>query len=232
MARDLPTRESVRFKVRGVGWKGTSKGKKRKRAQVRDLAITFQGRKVFAQDQDEEEDEAEHNGKQEERQVAVDDASGRRAAEEGGAESKRLEELGCELAESGKLTEALAKWQEASRLTPKRAVLFDLRAQVLLDQGNTWPALTSATKAVELDPSWADAHVTLGHAQLNFGEPEMALQSAERALELDPDNKQAKYDQGVARGILESRKREGRAFVTIDSLTRWKMVEREETDFH
>ena len=129
------------------------------------------------------------------------------------------------------MAEALNKWQDALRLTPKRAVLFDLRAQVLLEQEDTWPALRSATRAVALDPSWADAHVTLGHAQLNFGEPELALQSAERALELDPENKQAKHDQGVAREILASRKREGRAFVTVGSHTRWKMVEREETDF-
>ncbi|KAL8216596.1 hypothetical protein R6Q57_023433 [Mikania cordata] len=92
---------------------------------------------------------------------------------------------------------------------PKRATLHEQKAQVLLEIGETWKSLKAATRrgvkktepetgtdnrnrsylnrwvrtgAIQLEPSWAKAWVTLGRAQLNFGEPDCAIESFHTAL--------------------------------------------------
>ncbi|XP_028107844.1 tetratricopeptide repeat protein 33-like isoform X3 [Camellia sinensis] len=52
--------------------------------------------------------------------------------------------------------EALGKWEAAITLMPERAVLHQQKAQVLLEIGEAWNALKAATRATELEPSWAE----------------------------------------------------------------------------
>ncbi|XP_014620626.1 tetratricopeptide repeat protein 33-like isoform X2 [Glycine soja] len=91
---------------------------------------------------------------------------------------------GDKLAMDGKYREALGKWEAALALAPDVPVVHEQKAQVLLETGDAWNALKAATRATELDPSWAEAWVTLGRAQLNFGEPDNAIESFDRALAL------------------------------------------------
>ncbi|KAH1213486.1 Tetratricopeptide repeat protein 33 [Glycine max] len=92
---------------------------------------------------------------------------------------------GDELALDGKYREALGKWEATLVLAPDVPVVHEQKAQVLLEIGDAWNALLkAATRATELDPSWAEAWVTLGRAQLNFGEPNNAIESFDRALAL------------------------------------------------
>ena len=42
--------------------------------------------------------------------------------------------------------------------------------QVLLEVGQAWEAVQSASKAVQASPDWPEAHLTLGRAQLALGE--------------------------------------------------------------
>ncbi|XP_016443386.1 uncharacterized protein LOC107768751 isoform X2 [Nicotiana tabacum] len=93
-----------------------------------------------------------------------------------------FQELGNKLAEDGKYREALGKWEAAILLMPDRAILHEQKAQILLELGETWNALKAATRATELEPSWAEAWITLGRAQLNYGEPDSAIESLDRAL--------------------------------------------------
>mmetsp|Transcript_2104 Transcript_2104/g.4839 ORF Transcript_2104/g.4839 Transcript_2104/m.4839 type:complete len:252 (+) Transcript_2104:342-1097(+) len=153
--------------------------------------------------------------------------------------SRQLQALGCALMEDGNPHDALAKWREALSLTPSRAELFELMAQVLLDLGETWQAIQCATRATELAPSWSEAYVTLGHAQINMGEPELALESAQTALACDPKNDQAKRDEEIARNhVVEKNESKdggggavhGRAFVTTNGRLQWKLLDRSETD--
>ncbi|KFK42121.1 hypothetical protein AALP_AA2G213700 [Arabis alpina] len=99
------------------------------------------------------------------------------------AESFRAQ--GDKLAEEGKYEEALGKWEAALNLVPENAVLHEQKAQVLLELGEAWKALKAATRATEIDPSWAEAWTTLGRAQLNFGEPDSAIKSFESALSIN-----------------------------------------------
>ncbi|CAM8939294.1 unnamed protein product [Rhodiola kirilowii] len=83
---------------------------------------------------------------------------------------------------AGNYSEALAKWEAALNFTPENAILHEQKAQILLEIGDAWKALKAATCATELEPSWAEAWITLGRTQLNFGEPDNAIESFDRAL--------------------------------------------------
>ncbi|ERN08740.1 hypothetical protein AMTRI_Chr11g99420 [Amborella trichopoda] len=114
---------------------------------------------------------------------------------------------GDKLAEIGRYREALGKWESSLTIMPERAVLHEQKAQVLLELGEAWKALRAATRATELEPSWAEAWITLGRAQLNFGEPEASLKSFDRALEIKPDSEEVKNDIDTAVQLIRKRKR-------------------------
>lgn len=120
------------------------------------------------------------------------------------AESFR--DQGNKLAEDGKYHEALRKWESALTLMPEKAVLHEQKAQVLLEIGEAWSALKAATRATELEPSWAEAWITLGRAQLNFGEPDSAIESFDRALALKPDSVEGRDDRQSALHLVKKRK--------------------------
>ncbi|KAL6212017.1 hypothetical protein ACLB2K_017240 [Fragaria x ananassa] len=113
---------------------------------------------------------------------------------------------GTKLAEDGKYREALGKWESALMLMPKSTVLHEQKAQVLIEIGDAWNAIKAATRATELEPSWAEAWVTLGRAQLNFGEPDSAVQSFDKALAITPDSEEARDDRHTAMNLMKRRK--------------------------
>ncbi|KAH7681091.1 TPR-like protein [Dioscorea alata] len=112
---------------------------------------------------------------------------------------------GNRLAEGGKFREALGKWEVAIRLLPDKAILHEQKAQVLLEIGEAWNALKAATRATELEPSWAEAWITLGRAQLNYGEPDLSIESFNRALEIKPGSKEALADRETAKHLVQKR---------------------------
>ncbi|VVA95576.1 unnamed protein product [Arabis nemorensis] len=124
-------------------------------------------------------------------------------------ESKNLAESfraqGDKLAEEGKYQEALGKWEAALNLVPENAVLHEQKAQVLLELGDAWKALKAATRATEIDPSWAEAWTTLGRAQLNFGEPDSAIRSFESAISINAESSEAKDDLQTAKQLIQKR---------------------------
>ncbi|CAO2834228.1 unnamed protein product [Amaranthus hypochondriacus] len=115
-------------------------------------------------------------------------------------------EQGNKLAEDGKYREALGKWEAAITLTPEKTVLHEQKAQVLLELGDSWGALKAATRATELDPSWAETWITLGRAQLNFGEPDSAMESFDKALAIKPELAEAQQDREMALKLVRKRK--------------------------
>ncbi|KAK9073177.1 hypothetical protein SSX86_007501 [Deinandra increscens subsp. villosa] len=120
--------------------------------------------------------------------------------------AQSFEAQGIKLAEVGKYHEALGKWEAAITLMPERATLHEQKAQVLLEIGETWKSLTAATRATQLEPSWAEAWVTLGRAQLNFGEPDSAIESFDTALAIKADCVEAKEDRQTALRLVKKRK--------------------------
>ncbi|KAF5200729.1 Tetratricopeptide repeat protein [Thalictrum thalictroides] len=113
---------------------------------------------------------------------------------------------GNKLAENGRYKEALGKWEAALTLVPDRAVLHEQKAQVLLEIGDSWNALKAATRATELEPSWAEAWITLARTQLNYGEPDASIESFDRALAIKPDSKEAQGDRQTAMHLVKRRK--------------------------
>ncbi|XP_021284483.1 tetratricopeptide repeat protein 33 isoform X1 [Herrania umbratica] len=126
------------------------------------------------------------------------------------SDSKRLAQSfhaqGNMLAEDGKYREALGKWEAALNLMPENAVLHEQKAQILLEIGDAWSALKAATRATQLEPSWAEAWITLGRAQLNFGEPDSAIESFDRALAIKPDSVEAQDDRKTGVHLIKRRK--------------------------
>ncbi|KAJ0256555.1 TPR_REGION domain-containing protein [Hirschfeldia incana] len=124
-------------------------------------------------------------------------------------EAKKLAESfrsqGDKLAEEGRYEEALGKWEAALNIVPENAVVHEQKAQVFLEIGDPWKALKSATRATEIDPSWAEAWITLGRAQLNFGEPDSAIRSFETALSINAESKEAKEDLQAAKQLIKKR---------------------------
>ncbi|CAM0874446.1 unnamed protein product [Alopecurus aequalis] len=112
---------------------------------------------------------------------------------------------GNKLAEEGKYHDALSKWEASLSLIPDNAIIHEQKAQVLLELGDAWRALTAATRATEVEPSWFEAWVTLGRAQLNFGEPDKAIESFDRALAIKPDYGEAKADHETASRLVRKR---------------------------
>jgi len=119
--------------------------------------------------------------------------------------AESLQRQGDKLAEEGKYHEALSRWEAALTLAPDNAILHEQKAQVLLEVGDAWHALTAATRATELDPLWPEAWVTLGRAQLNFGEPDSAILSFDKALVIKPDHDGAKADRETAVRLVKKR---------------------------
>ncbi|XP_019430378.1 PREDICTED: tetratricopeptide repeat protein 33 isoform X4 [Lupinus angustifolius] len=70
--------------------------------------------------------------------------------------AKEFQAQGDNLALNGKYREALGKWETAITLAPDFAVLHEQKSQVLLEIGDAWNALKAATRATELEPSWAE----------------------------------------------------------------------------
>uniref|UniRef100_A0A0D3F6B8 Transcriptional coactivator p15 (PC4) C-terminal domain-containing protein n=1 Tax=Oryza barthii TaxID=65489 RepID=A0A0D3F6B8_9ORYZ len=119
--------------------------------------------------------------------------------------AESLQHQGNRLAEEGKYHEALGKWEAALTLMPDNAILHEQKAQILLELGDAWRALTAATRATELDPLWHEGWITLGRAQLNFGEPDSAILSFDKALAIKPDNNEAKSDRETAARLVKKR---------------------------
>ncbi|XP_077863552.1 tetratricopeptide repeat protein 33-like isoform X2 [Saccoglossus kowalevskii] len=86
--------------------------------------------------------------------------------------------------------EALRKWDEAIELTPTNAILYEIKAQALMELNEVFPAVQMAEKAVMLSPTWWVAYQTLGRTQLGLGELQMAIISFSKALHLNPSERE------------------------------------------
>jgi len=91
--------------------------------------------------------------------------------EERNKKSEELKSLGEMYAEQKNYQMAITTWQNAINMTPEKAVLFELQAQVFMEMDEYFKAIKMAEEVVRLEPQWVIGYLTLGRAQINFGEP-------------------------------------------------------------
>ncbi len=81
-----------------------------------------------------------------------------------------------------------------------------LQAEISYAQGNFTAAIASCEQAIVLQPSWAQAYVTLGNVRQAQGQIDAAIRSYTQALELDPNLAQAHANLGsmfYKQGLLD-----------------------------
>ncbi|XP_053557205.1 tetratricopeptide repeat protein 33 [Bombina bombina] len=121
--------------------------------------------------------------------------------------SKQLKEEGAILAQNGRHSEAVQKWDEAIQLTPEDATLYEMKAQALMCLHEIFPAVQAAEKAIQGNPHFVEAWQTLGRAQLGLGEITMAIRSFQVGLHICPDNTELwEQDLTWARSLLQQKK--------------------------
>lgn len=99
-------------------------------------------------------------------------------------DADQLEREATALAEAGHLQKAAQVFARATAHAPKRARLYEARAQCLLEIGDFSLARASAEQAVALEPDWAPGTATLGRALLNEGSLQDAALQLGAALRL------------------------------------------------
>ena len=113
-------------------------------------------------------------------------------------------EKGCALAQQGKMSEAVTKWQEGLLFSPNDHLLHELTAQGFLSLDRNLLALKSAERAVDLCPRWTEGLLTLARVQRELGELEASLETYKGVLELDSKNSEAAAEMKELTPLLAS----------------------------
>jgi len=90
------------------------------------------------------------------------------------------------LADTGKLTEAIANCNQAIQINPNHAEAYDNLGLALHQQGYLSEAMTAYQQALRINPRLATVHNHLGWALYQQGHLPEAIQAYERAIQLDP----------------------------------------------
>lgn len=105
-----------------------------------------------------------------------------------GTESAQLYNRGNALLREGRLTDAIALYDEALELDPNNLNAVFNRGLVFYDLGQTSKAIEAFQRVLALRPDFVNALIALGHALLDEGCPYQARTAFSRARALDPDN--------------------------------------------
>ena len=100
--------------------------------------------------------------------------------------------------QQGKLTEAVASYQQALRLKPDTAETHSNLGVALVEQGKLTEAVASYQQALRLKPDYAEAHCNLGMALAEQGKLTEAVASYQQALRLKPHIAEAHNNLGMA----------------------------------
>ena len=107
-------------------------------------------------------------------------------------------QLGTELAQAGRLDEAIAALRRAVELEPAHAAAHHNLGSACRDRGERKAALAQYREAARLDPRFVEAHYSIGLMLVEEREFEQALPSLARAAELDPRYAEARFQAGNA----------------------------------
>lgn len=102
------------------------------------------------------------------------------------ARAAQLVDEGNDLADAGRLPEAMQRYEAALALAPGLARAHLNLGNALLARGDTQPALDAYERALAARPGYAAAHFNIGNAQARLGHPEAAIEAYAKAVSLDP----------------------------------------------
>ena len=110
---------------------------------------------------------------------------------------------------------------ETNELGPDdRAVAYCHRGAAYWRKGDYDKALADESKAIEINPEFADAYMTRGAFFVDTGDYDQAIAETSRAISIDPRNVRAYSNRAFARGRTVSLDRYGRtvAVCSIDGV--------------
>lgn len=113
-------------------------------------------------------------------------------------------EMGCALADQGRMSEAITKWQEGVLFSPQDYFLHELLAQGFLSLDRNMLALRAANRAVELCPLWTEGLLTLARIQRELGELVSSSETYQRIIIMEPKNVCALQELNDLRPLLKS----------------------------
>ncbi len=111
--------------------------------------------------------------------------------------------IAIELADMGRLDEAIQQFQSALTLTPEFAMSRVRLGEALLQAGRPQQAIEQLQRALQDLPNFAAAQNTLGVALRRTGRTQEAIEHFQRALELRPSYPEAHFNLGNA--LVEDR---------------------------
>jgi len=106
--------------------------------------------------------------------------------------------LGSDLADQGKLAEAIAEYRAAVQIRPDDAELRDNLGIALAKQGRIEEAVAEYTAALRIDPNCAEAHNSMGLALAAQGRLAEAIAEYQAASRIDPDLAEPHSNLGTA----------------------------------
>jgi len=95
--------------------------------------------------------------------------------------------LGIELAKTGRVKEAVAHYHEAVRANPRYKQAYDNLGNALQSTGRIDEAIDAYKQALAIDPDYANAHFNLGAGLLSKGDASRAIRHFAQAIQNDPD---------------------------------------------
>ncbi|MGO9246626.1 MAG: tetratricopeptide repeat protein [Verrucomicrobiia bacterium] len=106
--------------------------------------------------------------------------------------------LGVALAQTGKVEEAIAQYEEALRIKPDLVRAHYNLGIALARVGRMPEAIGQLEDALRIEPNLAEAHNNLGIDLAQSGRIPEAIEHLERALRIEPDFAEAHYNLGIA----------------------------------
>lgn len=98
--------------------------------------------------------------------------------------------------------DSLALCDHALSVTQDNYYMYNNRGHALENRGDYTRAVEDFTRAIKIDPRYADAYNNRGVAYGYLGDHEKAVRDYDRAIEINPDHANAYFNRGVDRGEL------------------------------
>jgi len=91
----------------------------------------------------------------------------------------------------------------ASGFTSQKVIVHNSRGKTLFDMGRTQEAIADYTKAIELDPTFAEAYINRGAAYGKLGQNNLALADFNKGVELKPESANGYFNRSILHAAMK-----------------------------